>query len=29
MGKTHTSIYKNFSDVDSVTIVGRDVEKTK
>lgn len=29
MGKTHASIYKNFKDVDSVTIVGRDEEKTK
>lgn len=29
MGKTHASIYKNFEDVKSVTIVGRDEEKTK
>jgi len=29
MGKTHASIYKNFKDVDSVTIVGRDELKTK
>ena len=29
MGKTHASIYKNFRDVDSLIIVGRDEEKTK
>jgi len=29
MGKTHASIYKNFTDVDSVAVVGRDESKTK
>lgn len=29
MGKTHASIYKNFEDVESVTVVGRNEEKTK
>lgn len=29
MGKTHASIYKDFKDVDSVTVVGRDELKTK
>ncbi len=28
MGKTHAAIYKNFKDIDSITIVGRDEEKT-
>lgn len=28
MGKTHASIYKNFKDLESVTIVGRDEKKT-
>lgn len=29
MGKTHASIYKSFKEVDSVTIFGRDEQKTK
>ena len=29
MGKTHASIYKSFEAIESVTILGRDKEKTK
>ena len=29
MGKTHTSVYKDFKDIETVIIVGRDEKKTQ